>query len=217
MIVFNADVPANRQQASSSVVSLTNMKSEAKNTTVYIKNMVCNRCILSVRHVLDEVGIQFAAVSLGEVLLTAQPSIKQTETLKTKLEHAGFSLLDNDKSKTIARIKTIIIELIHYSEADTSYNLSEMLSAKLHKDYSSLSRLFSAVEGITIEKYAISQKIERIKELLVYNEMNLNEIAFQLGYSSGAHLSAQFKKVTGLTPSYFKKSRSITRKTLDDV
>jgi AraC family transcriptional regulator len=199
------------------VVSLIYMKGAKENSGIYIKNMVCNRCIEAVRHILDEVKVKYDFVSLGEVSLKEVPSLKQTELLKTKLSEAGFLLLDDDKSKTIEKIKTIIIELVHYNNTDTKYNLSAVLSAQLHKDYSSLSRLFSEIEGVTIEKYAINQKIEKIKELLVYNEMNLNEIAFQLGYSSVAHLSAQFKKVTGLTPSFFKNSRGIARKTLDNV
>jgi len=196
-------------------VSLSAMKSE---TTIYIKNMVCNRCIAAVKQILEDEALPYQAVSLGEVMLSQKPSRQQLAVLNTKLADAGFLLLDDDKSKIIEKIKTIIIDMVHYNnDTDTRFTLSELLSSRLHKDYSSLSRLFSEVEGITIEKYAINQKIERIKELLIYNEMNLNEIAFQLGYSSVAHLSSQFKKVTGLTPSYFKKSRSIHRKPLDNV
>ena len=187
-------------------------------TTVYIKNMVCNRCIAAVKNILEEVGLPYQAVSLGEAVLSDKPSQQQLAVLNTNLAGAGFLLLDDDKSRIIEKIKSIIIDMVHYNKDDDSrFTLSEVLSSRLHKDYSSLSRLFSEIEGITIEKYAINQKIERIKELLIYNEMNLNEIAFQLGYSSVAHLSAQFKKVTGLTPSFFKKSRTIHRKPLDNV
>jgi len=180
--------------------------------------MVCNRCIAAVKQILEDTGVKYHSVSLGEVDLAAIPSAQQMAILQTKLADAGFSLLDDEKSRIIEKIKTIIIDRVHYNNGnDEPYTLSDILSSKLHKDYSALSRLFSEVEGVTIEKYAIHQKIERIKELLVYNEMNLNEIAFELGYSSVAHLSAQFKKVTGLTPTYFKKNRSITRKPLDSV
>ncbi|MFT3932754.1 MAG: AraC family transcriptional regulator [Chitinophagaceae bacterium] len=184
---------------------------------LHIKNMVCNRCIAAVRNLLDEQEINYAAVKLGEVVLAKSLSEKQANQLKTKLALAGFELLDDAKSKLIEKIKTIIIESVHYNEADKKYNLSSLLATKLHKDYSYLSHLFSDVEGITIEKYAILQKIEKIKELLAYDELSLSEIAFQLGYSSTAHLSAQFKKVTGLTPSHFKHSHQHPRMPLDKV
>jgi len=125
--------------------------------------------------------------------------------------------LDDTKRTTIEKIKTTIIEQVHYGIGDDRYNFSDLLSTKLHKDYSYLSHLFSEVEGITIEKYIINQKIEKVKELLVYNELSLSEIAFQAGYSSVAHLSAQFKKVTGLTPTHFKKLGGTRRNTLDKV
>ncbi|MEP6724166.1 MAG: AraC family transcriptional regulator [Bacteroidota bacterium] len=193
------------------------MKKVQAENTIYIKNMVCNRCIAAVKKILDDASVSYQSVSLGEVSVQQPVSAKQNALLQTKLAEAGFLLLDDNKSKIIGKIKTIIIELIHHNDAESRHNLSEILSTRLHKDYSLLSRLFSEVEGITIEKYAINQRIEKIKELLAYDELNLNEIAFQLGYSSVAHLSAQFKKVTGLTPSYFKKSRNLPRKPLDDV
>jgi len=179
--------------------------------------MVCNRCITAVKQILNETNIGYQSVSLGEVLLAETPSDKQMDLLRTKLTETGFQLLDDDKAKIIAKIKGIIIDMVHYKDDDNRYNLSAVLSAQLHRDYSFLSRLFSEVEGITIEKYSINQKIEKIKELLVYDEINLKEIAFQMGYSSVAHLSAQFKKITGLTPSYFKKNRNPARKPLDAV
>lgn len=179
--------------------------------------MVCNRCIAAVKSVLIELKLQYTAVELGEVTLKTEPSVRQIDTLKKRLQQLGFELLDDTKKKLIKKIKTIIIEHVHYKEGDNRYNLSEILSSKLRKDYSYLSHLFSEVEGITIEKYLINQKIERIKELLVYDELSLNEIAYQLGYSSVAHLSTQFKKVTGLTPTHFKRLGGIHRKTLDNV
>ena len=179
--------------------------------------MVCNRCITAVKQILNETNIGYQSVLLGEVLLAETPSDKQMDLLRTKLTETGFQLLDDDKAKIIAKIKGIIIDMVHYKDDDNRYNLSAVLSAQLHRDYSFLSRLFSEVEGITIEKYSINQKIEKIKELLVYDEINLKEIAFQMGYSSVAHLSAQFKKITGLTPSYFKKNRNPAPKPLDAV
>lgn len=184
---------------------------------LYVKNMVCNRCITAVKNVLDELNFQYSSLQLGEVALSEEPTNGQLHALKERLQQLGFELLDDTKKKLIEKIKTIIIEHVHYREGDDRYNLSEILSSKLHKDYSHLSHLFSEVEGITIEKYLISQKIERIKELLVYDELSLNEIAHKLGYSSVAHLSTQFKKVTGLTPTHFKKLGGIHRKTLDNV
>ena len=184
---------------------------------LYIKNMVCNRCIAAVKFSLDELKIKYTLIELGAVITKTEPSAKQIDTLKERLQQLGFELLDDTKKKLIEKIKTIIIEHVHYIEGDNRYNLSEILSSKLRKDYSYLSHLFSEVEGITIEKYLINQKIEKIKELLVYDELSLNEIAYKLGYSSVAHLSTQFKKVTGLTPTHFKKLGGIHRKTLDNV
>jgi AraC-like DNA-binding protein len=179
--------------------------------------MVCNRCITAVKALLDEVKLSYTAVHLGEVEVEKDPAPKQLEALREKLSVAGFELLDDTKKKLIEKIKTIIIKQVHYGKGDERFNLSHNLSSSLHKDYSYLSHLFSEVEGITIEKYLILQKIEKAKELLVYDEASLSQIAFDLGYSSVAHLSAQFKKITGLTPSHFKKLGGIRRKTLDEV
>ena len=178
--------------------------------------MVCNRCINAVSSLLTDLKIPYASVQLGEVLLQKELSQKQLGILKTGLTKLGFELLDDAKKKTIEKIKNSIIRHVHYNEESGNYNLSEILSSSLHKDYSYLSNLFSEVEGITIEKYFINQKIEKAKELLVYDELSLGEIAFQLGYSSVAHLSSQFKKVTGLTPSHFK-SLGGHRKPIDEV
>ncbi|HTL10065.1 MAG TPA: AraC family transcriptional regulator [Chitinophagaceae bacterium] len=187
-------------------------------TTVYIKNMVCNRCIAAVQQVLEETAIPFKSVSLGEVALSEALNQQQIASLQAGLLPLGFELLDDEKAKVVAKIKNIIINKVHYTEAlRSNKNLSQLLAAELHKDYSSLSKLFSEVEGITIEQYAIQQKVERIKELLVYDQLSLSEIADKLDYSSVAHLSAQFKKVTGLTPSYFKKNARHTRKPLDSL
>ena len=179
--------------------------------------MVCNRCIMVVRQEFEKEGLHPVDVSLGEVELVQEPSASTLQRIGQKLDGLGFEILDDSKKKIIEKIKNIIIEQVHYNKTDNRFNLSQVLSSTLNKDYSYLSNLFSEVEGTTIEKYFINQKIERVKELLVYDELSLSEIAFQLGYSSVAHLSAQFKKVTGLTPSYFKKPGNKNRQTLDKI
>ena len=178
--------------------------------------MVCDRCILAVKSLLDKLEIAYNAVKLGEVNLKEKLIPGKKQLLKEQLEQLGFELLDDNRNKLIEKIKNLIIEQVHYGADDKKQTLSSVLAAALHKDYSYLSNLFSATEGTTIEKYLINQKIERAKELLVYDEWSLSEIADRLGYSSVAHLSAQFKKVTGLTPSYFRKKGG-PRKTLDAV
>ena len=184
---------------------------------LYIKNMVCNRCIMVVKQVFEQEGIHPLHVKLGEVELEKAPGSKQLENIKTNLTALGFEILDDQKRKMIEKIRTTVIQLIHAGELDDNHKFSVLLSNALHKDYSYLSKLFSEVEGITIEKYVILQRIERVKELLAYGELSLSEIAFQLGYSSVAHLSAQFKKVTGFTPSEFRKLKDHHRKSLDNV
>ncbi|RQP07654.1 MAG: AraC family transcriptional regulator [Chryseobacterium sp.] len=186
-------------------------------TTLYIKNMVCNRCILVVRQELDKLGLEVKNIKLGEVILDRELSAKEENALGNALVPLGFEIIDDKKSRMIEQIKNIIIELVHHRDNDNKANLSEILSNKLHHDYNYLSSLFSEVEGTTIEKYFIAQKIERVKELLVYDELSLSEIAFRLNYSSVAYLSNQFKKVTGLTPSHFKQIRADKRKPLDEV
>ncbi|MDQ6844830.1 MAG: AraC family transcriptional regulator [Bacteroidota bacterium] len=184
---------------------------------LYIKNMVCNRCIAAVKQLLDELKLKYSTIQLGEVTLTKEPSDNQIKILRNRLDQLGFELLDDAKMQMIEKIKTIIIEYVHYGEGDERLNFSDLLISKVHKDYSYLSKLFSDTEGITIEKYLIHQKVEKVKELIVYDELSLSEIAYQLGYSSIAHLSAQFKKVTGLTPTHFKKIPGNKRNTLDKV
>ena len=183
---------------------------------LYIKNMVCPRCIAAVEQLLKSVNAAYVYVHLGEVLLKDPLSLKQLEQLNIQLQKLGFELLDDNRKQQIDKIKSIVIEHIHYKE-DEKFVFTEVLSKALHKEYSVISKLFSETEGITIEQYVILQKIEKVKELLAYNEMNLNEISFKLGYSSTAHLSAQFKKVTGLTPSQFKAQGIHLRKTLEAV
>ena len=184
---------------------------------LYIKNMVCNRCIMVVKSELEKLGISPSSIILGEVTLSGGLSPQQKDALSKKLEGLGFALIDDRRARLIEQIKNAIIELVHYNNNDLKVNLSDYISEKLHHDYNYISNLFSEIEGTTIEKYFIAQKIERVKELLVYDELTLNEIAFKLNYSSVAHLSSQFKKVTGLTPSYFKQIKTNKRKPLDEV
>jgi AraC family transcriptional regulator len=179
--------------------------------------MVCNRCILVVKQELQSLHFQASKISLGEVELINEPSPKQIEQLNGNLNKLGFELLDNQKQKQIEKVKSLIIKKVQSGGVEEHFSLSEYLSKSLHKDYSYISRLFSEVEGITIEQFFILQKIEKVKEWLVYGELNLSEISYKLGYSSVAHLSAQFKKTTGLTPSHFKKIGAAHRHSLDNV
>lgn len=181
-----------------------------------IKNMVCPRCVMAVENVLDEMKISPIEVRLGEVLITDELTENQENDFKSKIEKLGFELLDDKNSAIINQIKTIIIEQIQNS-SEENLNLSELLSKKLNKEYSQLSKLFSSTTGITIEQFAILQKIEKVKELLVYDELSLKEIAYRLGYSSTPHLSAQFKKMTGLTPTEFKNLGNSERKGIDGI
>ena len=185
---------------------------------LHIKNMVCDRCIMVVRKHLDDLGLGYKNIHLGEVELAGEPHTDQVKALSDKLAADGFELLDDKKSKTVERIKTTIISLIHRNDSeDSNLKLSALLEKKLGLDYHYLTTLFSSVEGITIEKYAILQRIEKVKELLMYDEKTLSEIAWELGYSSVQHLSQQFKKVTGLTPSHFRQLGENKRKPLDQV
>ncbi|HRH50370.1 MAG TPA: AraC family transcriptional regulator [Panacibacter sp.] len=183
---------------------------------LYIKNMVCLRCVKAVEQLLQSINTKVLYVHLGEVLLEEPLSSTQWQHLQSELQSLGFELLDDARKQQIDKIKSIIIDHIHYEE-DEKFLFTEVLSKALLREYSVISKLFSETEGISIEQYVILQKIEKVKELLAYNEMNLNEISFKLGYSSVAHLSAQFKKVTGLTPSQFKAQGIHLRKPLDEV
>ena len=180
--------------------------------------MVCDRCVMVVRQQFDQLQLAYNNIQLGQVELKEQPSAEQLEQLRYLLEQQGFELLDDKKAKIVERIKTTIVSLIHGKDADEfNLKLSAMLEEKLGLDYHYLSSLFSSVEGITIEKYAILQRIEKVKELLMYDEKSLSEIAFEMGYSSTQHLSQQFKKTTGLTPSHFKQLKENKRKPLDKI
>lgn len=180
--------------------------------------MVCHRCKLAVETELKKLNLHPLKIDLGEVVLKEETiNEKQLQQLSTNLKQLGFELLDDKRKKIIEQIKTLIIQSIHYNKQQPAKNYSAFFAENLHHDYSYLSKLFSETEGVTIEQFIINQKIEKVKELLVYDEKNLNEISYDLGYSSVAHLSSQFKKITGLTPTAFRQSGIHHRKTLDKV
>lgn len=180
--------------------------------------MVCKRCIRVVKEELTNLGLVVKNIELGRVEITNQPESISTDKISDVLKGNGFELINDKKSRLIGQIKTIIIEFIHHNKEKAEHiNFSDFLSKEVGYDYSYLSNLFSSVEGTTIEKYIINQKIEKAKELLVYNELSLNEIAYEMGYSSVQHLSNQFKKITGLSPSHFKKIKENRRKPLDNI
>lgn len=189
-------------------------------TTLHIKNMVCDRCKLVVRQELEKAGLKPEKVALGEITVQGEIHPDVLGKLDKSLLDLGFERIDDKKARLIENIKRTVIELIHHGDpGNRKLNWSDILSDQLHYEYNYLSTLFSSVEGITLEQYIIRQKIERAKELLFYDELTLSEIADKLGYSSVAHLSAQFKKITGFTPSELKKSREIdkSRKSLDQI
>ena len=183
-----------------------------------IKNMVCQRCVTAVKNILEEEGLNPENITLGEVTLKEeQLTREQQNALDKKLLSAGFERIDDKKSRLIEKIRNIIIEKVHYSTGHINLNWSDIITETLPYDYKYLSNLFSSVEGITIEQYIIRQKVEKAKELIIYDELNLSEIAFKLGYSSIAHFSSQFKKITGMTPTAFKNLSNPGRKALDNV
>lgn len=181
--------------------------------------MVCDRCILVVKQILHEVGIAPLLVTLGRVRLSGAPDKSKLEQLDRALLDNGFERIDDKKSQLLEAIKSTVIETIHHNSGfQLQVNWSYHLAEKLGYDYNYLSALFSTVTGVTLEQYIIRQKVEKVKEFLFYDELSVKEIAFKLGYSSVAHLSTQFKKVTGLTPTSFKESReSLSRKPLDGI
>lgn len=189
----------------------------SKPNTIFIKNMVCRRCILTVENIFNELKIPFHSVSLGEVELQKKLNKEQLQAAGKALEKVGFELIETRVNKIIADIKQAVLEYIGLGIESEHSKLSVHITKKLHYDYSYLSDLFSSVEGKTIEQYFILQRIEKVKELLVYDQLSLTEISYQTGFSSVHHLSSQFKKVTGLTPSFFKKIGREKRKGLDGV
>ncbi len=183
---------------------------------IYIKYMVSLRCKMVVKEELKKLGLHFIVVDLGEIEIMEDISEDQRENLKTALLDSGLELMDDKKAVLIEKVKSVIIEMVHYADELPKINYSDYISEKLKYDYTYLSNLFSEVKGITIQQFIIIHKIERVKELLLYDELNLTEISYKLHYSSVAHLSNQFKKITGLSPSYYK-SLKLKRRNLENM
>ncbi|MCB2222172.1 MAG: helix-turn-helix domain-containing protein [Bacteroidetes bacterium] len=179
--------------------------------------MVCIRCQMVVTSELEKLGLHYTYVKIGEANLIENITTEQIERLDIALKKSGLELMDNKKSILVEKIKSAIIELVHYSEEQIKVNLSDYLGEKLNYDYTYLANLFSEVKGITIEKFYLAHKIEKVKEMIVYDELSLTEISYRMHYSSVAHLSNQFKKITGLTPTHFKMLKNKRRSTLEDV
>ena len=179
--------------------------------------MVSNRCKMAVKEALKELGLHFIVVDLGEVEIMENISADQRGQLVALLNNSGLELMDDKRAVLIEKIKNVIIEMIHHTDEIIKINFSDFLSARLNHDYTYLANLFSEVQGTTIEQFIISHKIERIKELIIYDELNITEIAWKLNYSSVAHLSNQFKKVTGLSPSHFKQLKVKRRSPIEDI
>jgi AraC-like DNA-binding protein len=179
--------------------------------------MVSQRCKMLVKDELQNLGLHFVVVDLGVVEIREEISNEDRETLRVNLQRAGLELLEDKKSILIEQIKGVIIEMIHYSEEAPKMNYSDYISEKLNYDYTYLSNVFSEVKGVTIQQYIIINKIERVKELLLYDELNLTEISYRLNYSSVAHLSNQFKKITGLSPSFYKQLKQKRNNNLENI
>lgn len=180
--------------------------------------MVCDRCIMVVQQQLEQRGFAVKHIALGEVEVSPVPDEAQLLEISQALNVLGFELIDKQKDQVVEQIRSIIINTIHHEDSTTlNINYSDLLAQRLHKDYSYLSRLFSAQENRTIEKFVIQQKVEKIKELLQYEELNISEIAFKMGYSSSAHLSTQFKNVVGMSPTAYKQLQQTSRQPLDKV
>ncbi|UPQ80859.1 helix-turn-helix domain-containing protein [Flavobacterium azooxidireducens] len=184
---------------------------------LYIKYMVSLRCKMVVKEELKKLNLDFLNIDLGVVEVLGEISSKKLEKLRENLSTSGLELLDDKRAILIERIKNVIVEMVHYTDEIPKVNYSEYISEKLNHDYTYLSNIFSEVRGITIQHYIIMHKIERVKELLLYDELNLTEIAFMLNYSSVAHLSNQFKKITGLSPSYFKQLKQKRNENLENI
>lgn len=185
---------------------------------INIKNMVCARCIKSVATIFQAAGVKVNEIELGKVMVDGELPEPVMEKVRNELKAEGFEVIDDQRIKLVEQVKNLIVELVHMKDLDEmKENLSDYLSKRLQKDYTYISNLFSSIENTTIEQYFILQKIEKVKEWLVYDELTLSEMAFRLGYSSVAHLSSQFKKITGFTPSEFKKLKDHNRKRLDTV
>lgn len=184
---------------------------------LYIKNMVSSRCKMLVKQELIKLGLHFIIVELGEVEIMEDISGDQREQVKIALFNSGLELMDDKRSILIEKIKNTVIEMVYYTDQIIKTNFSDFITKKLNHDYTYLANLFSEVQGTTIEQFVISHKIERIKELIIYGELNITEIAWKMNYSSVAHLSNQFKKVTGLSPSHFKLLKVKRRSPIEDI
>ena len=184
---------------------------------LYIKYMVSKRCKIIVKEALKMLGLHFIFVDLGEIEIMEKITDSQWIQLKAALLRTGLELMDDKKATLIEKIKAVVIEMIHYSEVLPNINYSDFISEKLQHDYTYLSNIFSEMKGITIQQFIIVHKIERIKELIIYDKLSISEIAWKLNYSSTAHLSNQFKKITGLTPSHYKSLKNKRRTALEDV
>jgi AraC-like DNA-binding protein len=179
--------------------------------------MVSNRCKLAVRDELKKLGLHFIVVDLGEIEIMEELTLEKRELLKIGLIHSGLELMDDKRAILIEKIKNAIVQMIHHSDEIIKINFSDYLSEKLNHNYTYLANLFSEVQGITIEQFIITHKIERIKELMIYGELNITEIAYKMNYSSVGHLSNQFKKVTGLSPTHFKKLKDKRRSPIEEL
>ncbi len=179
--------------------------------------MVSNRCKMAVKEELRKLGLHFIVVDLGEVEIMENISLEQRELLKIALHSSGLELMDDKRAILIEKIKNVVIEMVHHNDEIIKVNFSDYLSEKLNHDYTYLANLFSEVQGTTIEQFVISHKIERIKEFIIYDELNITEIADKMNYSSVAHLSNQFKKVTGLSPTHFKQLKNKRRSPIEDI
>jgi AraC-like DNA-binding protein len=184
---------------------------------LYIKNMICLRCKMVVKSELEKLGLHYGQVEIGEVEIVEDISPEQLDILDNALKQTGLELMNDKKNILVEKIKTIIIEMVHYSDEQIKINLSDYLSEKLNYNYTYLANLFTQTKGITIEQFYLEHKIEKVKELLIYDELSLTEIAWKLHYSSVAHLSNQFKKMTGLSPTSFKNFKHKSRRDLRDV
>ena len=214
---YNAKILEQKDKIESK--SSKNILNDMNKKTLYIKNMVCARCIKVVREELEKLGLNVENIILGEALVSSNNNNIDDNKIKEVLKLNGFELIDDKQAKIIEKVKVIVIELIQNQSEDklTGIHFSDYISEKLDKSYQYISTLFSSHEGVTLETYIINQKIEKVKELLIYNELSLTEISYRLDYSSVQHLSSQFKKITGLTPSEFKHLREKIRKPLDKV
>ena len=185
---------------------------------IAVKNMVCARCVKVVKQVLDELDIPYSSVELGHIKTKDEITTVQYDALKNYLETEGFALVEDQKAVIVEQVKNLIIDLVYNKDLTAfNINLSAYLANELHKDYTTISQLFSSVENTTIEQYFILQKLERVKEMLVYDQLSLSEIAWKMGYSSVAHLSAQFKKITGFRPTEFRELKEHKRVFIDKI